>query len=240
MNPAIKNGKSVLLFSGGLDSVLSYFYTKPDYILYCKIGHRYEKHELAIIEKLCQVYPDFRERLVFDDRLFLGDIERSDAIIPLRNLFFISIASLYADTIFIGALSGEINGDKSVEFKNKLTNTLIKCYEKSYWSEGRDISVKYPVGSFTKAELVAHYLQNGGDIDLIKLTSSCYDPIDDMPCGICSACVKRYIALKINNISENTFYQVKDSRYLKEMSYRWDSFDEKRKSEIKKVFPEIL
>ena len=161
------------------------------------------------------------------------------ALIIGLNLFFISIATYYGDVIGLGALFGEVNGDKSIEFKKGLESVLLKCYEKSYWSEGRNIHIEYPVAEYTKAELISKYIASGGNIDSLLLTWSCYDD-KDLPCGICANCIKRYIALTLNGLSEKTLHDPFTSNYIDEMFFRFPTYSDKRKKEIQQVFGKKL
>ncbi len=224
--------KKVLLYSGGMDSLLADFFWQPDLRLYCSIGHRYEGIELSAMKNIGLPW-------IQDSRLSLSDKEREDAIIPLRNLFFIAIASFYGDRIGLGVLSGEVNGDKSVLFKDLLTDTLNKCYEPSYWSDGRHIEVHYPIGTMTKAQAVKRYLLFGGDVSKLLTTVSCYSG-EDIHCGVCSNCLKRYIALQLNGIDEPYKQDPHSSAYLDVMKSRWSTFSDIRRQETLAVFPELI
>lgn len=220
--------KKVLLYSGGMDSFLCDFFWHPDIRLYCSIHHRYQKKEIEVMDCIGLPY-------IKDEHIYLADKERDDAIIPLRNLFLIMAASFYGDNIAVGVLKGEINGDKSLYFKNKTQQVLNKCYEASYWSQGRKITIEYPIAGFTKAESVHEYLKQGGDKDLLLRTWSCYSS-GKIHCGWCSNCVKRYIALELNNISDAYQNDPHKSPYLKEIKKRLDTFSSIRKKETLLIF----
>lgn len=229
----MSNNKRVLLFSGGMDSYIAAHVWEPDELLYCALGHRYQQQELGAVARSGL-------RVTIDRRLSLADLERDDGIIPLRNLYLLSIASHYGTTVGLAALSGEVNPDKSQRFRRKLQTLLNVCYAASYWSSGDKVSVVYPVGQHTKRELIALYLRTGGDWkDLIERTRSCY-ATTPKPCGVCSACVKRYIAMALNGIDEPTENDVRESEYLQEMVARWPTYNRKRRLEIRTVFPDIL
>lgn len=223
----------VLLYSGGIDSYCANYLWKPDIKLYCKLGHRYQDNELKSI---------FNQgiHVSIDDRLYLGDMERTDAIIPLRNLFLIMIASYYGDEIGLGALKGEVNPDKSDKFRVESEKVLNTCYAPSYWSNRPSLSVVYPVSQYSKTELIREYLNNGGDGDnLVTNTRSCYSD-HPKPCGHCSACVKRYIALTLNGLSESYMNNPGTSPYLSTIRERWTTYDSQRQSEILTVFPKLF
>ena len=87
----------VLLFSGGSDSVLISHLYEPDYLVYINMHTRYSEEEINKIENSAFAN-DPRLRII--DFPFLGQYEREDAIIPLRNLYLYIICDhLYFEDI---------------------------------------------------------------------------------------------------------------------------------------------
>ena len=84
----------ILLFSGGLDSYIAWDYLGRPKTLYFDIGHKYCVHE---IERIKELVPD----TIIDSRLRLSDWEEKDANIPMRNVFFVMMASFYGDRIVL-------------------------------------------------------------------------------------------------------------------------------------------
>lgn len=225
---------SVLLYSGGLDSYCANYLWKPDIRLYCKIGHKYQRNELNALKRQSGIH------VILDDDLYLGDLELSNGIIPLRNLYLIMRASHYGDVIGLGALKGEVNPDKSELFRIQTEQILNTCYAPSYWSDRPLLSVVYPVSQYTKTELIREYLKDGGSADkLINETRSCYSN-HKLPCGVCSACVKRYIALTLNGLHEVYLSEPNKSDYLNDIKDRWNTYDSLRQKEILSVFPDLF
>jgi 7-cyano-7-deazaguanine synthase in queuosine biosynthesis len=149
-------------------------------------------------------------------------------------------ASHYGNVIGLGALKGEVNPDKSEQFRIQAEQILNTCYAPSYWSNRPSLSVVYPVGQYTKTELIREYLKEGGSANkLINETRSCYNN-HELPCGVCSACVKRYIALTLNGLSESYVNNPSNSSYLQDIKDRWDTYDGLRQKEILSVFPGLL
>lgn len=223
---------SVLLYSGGLDSFLAAKMIEPDVLLYGAIGHKYQKNELSMIAKS-------GVKVTVDSRLILGDLELPNAIIPLRNLYLIAMASHYGTTIALGALKGEVNPDKSETFRAQTETLLNTCYGESYWSAGDQIRVTYPLASMTKVQLLQNFEAGGGDVDeALRLTRSCYEA-EELACGHCSACIKRYIATEHVGAKEQLLNDPHTSPYLDTMRERWPTFDEERKQETLAVFPEL-
>lgn len=223
----------VLLYSGGLDSYVAAELWEPDVLLYVALGHRYQAQELATIAASGR-------DVVVDDRLYLGDLERDDAIIPLRNLYLAAIASHYGHTIALGALAGEVNPDKSHRFRREAAQVLTTCYSRSYWSAGEAVLFEYPLAGWTKVQLVARYLDRGGDGEaLVARTRSCYAP-STLPCGWCSACVKRHVALTLNGLHEQTENPPATSPHLAAVVDRWQTYNPTRRSELLAAFPTLL
>lgn len=190
-----KNPKTVLLFSGGLDSYLVQRLYKPDVLLYCACNHQYQRRELKAIKEL-----GIKQFVHFDETLDLAQWERRDAIIPLRNLLFSAVASRYGDIVWLGALSDEINWDKSKNFMALAGLVMTECYRESYWSDGREIYVESPVKHLTKAQLIRKAREAGIQPEEWSKTVSCYTK--DGFCGECSSCFKRWVAHTLNGISE--------------------------------------
>lgn len=223
----------VLLYSGGLDSYVAATLWQPDVLLYARLGHRYEDRELATVEASGL-------RVTIENRLLLGDLERDDAIIPLRNLYLVAMATHYGHTVALGALAGEVNPDKSETFRRQVQDVLTTCYAASYWSDGEPVSVEYPLARWTKAQLIAEYLDQGGDgPTLVAKTRSCYAPTE-LPCGWCGACVKRHIALAVNDLVEETENDPATSPYLQKVRARWSTYDDRRRAETLAAFPDLV
>lgn len=227
------HGARVLLFSGGMDSFIAAHLWPADLLLYVALGHRYQDQELDTIA-------DCGLDVGIDRRLYLGDLEREDAIIPLRNLYLAAIGSHYGDVIALGALAGEVNPDKTERFRVQASEVLTTCNAPSYWSAGRTIEVVYPLAQWTKAQLVRKYLDNHGDPEaLVARTRSCYEATD-LPCGWCAACVKRHIALALNGLSEATGRPPQESPHLDAIRERWDTYDPIRQMETRIAFPGLF
>ena len=103
----------VLLYSGGMDSWLISQLWNPDIKLYIDTGTAYAEEE--------------KRRLPSDvivEHLDLHRFERGDKIIPLRNLYFVMLASNYGDEIMLGATYGDRVLDKSPGFAKKASDML--------------------------------------------------------------------------------------------------------------------
>lgn len=197
----------VLLFSGGSDSVLNYYLTNPDYLVYINIHGKYSEEEIKKIKS-----GKFADKVKIIDFPFLGNYERkSDAIIPLRNLYLPMIicnefpAEEYGDLqIILNAGKGDRVLDKSPEFAQKTSELLSYLYSPQHWiPEGRKVIIDISSKQYTKTELLKKVIDLGYDVnELLHDSFSCYDPIQGEECmcrnGICKPCFRKYVSFKLN------------------------------------------
>ena len=161
--------KKVLLYSGGMDSWLISKIWDPDVLLYVDMCTKYSKAEIARLPKD-----------VIIEKLDLSKWERPDAIIPLRNLYLIMVATNYGDEICLGATAGDRVLDKSFEFAEKASDLLSFLYSKQHWTEERNIKINLDFKNLTKKELLIKYLNQGGSLaEAANSSFSCYEPTLD-------------------------------------------------------------
>ena len=177
--------KEILLFSSGMDSYIAWLYlNKPD-CLYVDLGHRYARKEKDALHW----FVDQGMKLGVDNRLFLGDIEKEDANIPMRNMFLAMIGSLYGDVIYIIAQKGEMDiPDRSEGFYKSASEMLTLLWEKPK-------KVITPLADMTKAQMAKWYMDNTelSMRDLMEKTVGCYSSKEGH-CGECSACFRKFCA----------------------------------------------
>ena len=183
--------KKVLLYSGGMDSWLMSKLWKPDIKLYVDMKTRYSENELARIRK----EPDVQV-VEFP----LGQWERKDAIIPLRNMYLAMVACNVTGSedveILIGATAGDRVLDKSPAFVAKATDILSYLYTPQHWiPEGKKVKVCIDYKQYTKTDLLKMFKQRGGDLEEAFTRSfSCYDPVDGHECWHCKPCFRKFTA----------------------------------------------
>lgn len=205
----------VLLFSGGLDSYIAWHLLGGPDALYMALGHRYERAELSAIYRLESVTPDLS--VIRENRLTLGDLERPDGYIPLRNLLLVCAAAVLEidyRTIYIGALKGEASRDKSQRFLRDLSSMLT-------YLKQTDVRIVAPFQGMTKADLVGEFARRFPDrVTLLSNTFSCYtykELRDDYQgCGQCNACFRRWVAMTLNGITEK--YETSPRHYARNIS----------------------
>jgi len=181
----------VLLYSGGLDSLCTRYVWKPDVLLYVDLGSAYSVAEIARLDGDVQVV---RLRDV-------GQWEREDRIIPLRNLFLVAVAAQYGDTIALGATAGDRVLDKSYEFARMTTELFTYLWRPQHWTDGKAVQVVLPVKNLTKRALVRAAIDSGvSPLHLETASFSCYEPQSGAPCGRCKPCWRRWVAFAGNGI----------------------------------------
>lgn len=221
------NMRDILLFSGGLDSLIGYYYLGEPPVLYCDIGHKYAYKERRVVQEIAK---KAKMNLIIEDSLKLGKWEKPDADIPQRNMFLIMMGSYYGDNIHLVVQKGEMSiPDRSKEF----------FMETSKWVSflhGKDKRVTTPFSQMTKTQMVKWYLDTGHDSELLLSTTSCYGQ-EEGNCGQCGACFRRWIALESNGLSEPYVNDIKKWEGIKTYVEKMKSgkYDEERAEETKKV-----
>lgn len=193
--------KKVLLYSGGMDSYLISKLWKPNVKLYVDLNSKYSKKEIEHLPQDVEVVS-----------LNLGRWERPDAIIPLRNLYLVMVATNYGDEICLGATAGDRVLDKSYKFAEMASNLLSYLYSPQHWTEGRKIKINLDFKGLTKEELLRKFLNKGGNIETAWAESySCYSGLKE-PCFSCKACVRKSAAFFANGFTKFSPTQVQKLR----------------------------
>ena len=198
-------GKSVLLFSGGMDSLMMGLLIRPDVWLYLPHGEQYEERETQCIAQL--VHHPLLKGINFQScvSLNLHRFERDDAIIPGRNLYFLLLAANWGERLYFASVYGDRSLDKSPEFFSKTEEILNLLYQDQHWCEGRTFQILAPYKNHTKTELVGEYLREGYPVELLLESYSCYEG-RKQPCGWCKPCFRKWVALKNNDVTFPTNY----------------------------------
>jgi len=195
----VKN-KSVLLFSGGMDSVMFDLLLKPDVLLYIPTGSNYETIETVKIKKLAEDnIIDDNKLIIMDKTINLGPFERDDLIVPNRNAYLVLMASHFGETIYLGSVYGDRSYDKDKTFYKLMENLLNHMWLEQHWTEQREFSVSSPYKDVTKTELIKEYVEAGGKVQNILDSYSCYRG-EEQACGICKPCVRKAVSLYCNDI----------------------------------------
>jgi len=201
----------ILLFSGGLDSFITWRMLDKPQCLYVRLGQPYEQAELGAIGSLL----DCVDIHLVEASLgrHYGHLAHHDGHIPHRNLALVTAAAaLGAESVCIGALRGETSRDKSGRFLRDASRLLTYLEH--------PVEVVAPFRHLTKTKLVAAYLErfpSEHDRGLLSRTRSCYD-WQGPSCGECQACMRRWVAMTLNGIEEE--YRTPPARAMRNILRR--------------------
>ena len=177
--------KKVLLYSGGMDSWLIDKIWKPDVKLYIDINGAYSKEEIRRLPEDVAVF-----------KLPIGIFEQEyTKYVPLRNLYFLMVASNYGDEICLGATAGDYGAkDKRPEFLQQAEDILNYCLSEQSVSAGKEIHIERRFVHMSKYEIMQEYLNNGGTIEeAIDQTFSCFYPNNEKECLWCKPCFRKFM-----------------------------------------------
>lgn len=176
----------ILLYSGGTDSWLIDKIWKPDKRIYIDINGMYSAAEMKMLPADVEVI-DFH---------FLGQIEEHDtAFVPLRNLYFLMIASNFGDEICLGATGADAGShDKDAHFLQETQKLFDYCLKGNSFVADRDIKIEQQFINDGKYSLLKKYLNAGGSLKtFVEDTFTCHHPIDGKPCMNCKLCAKKFL-----------------------------------------------
>lgn len=191
--------KTVVLFSGGMDSVIAWEMLGRPERVYVRIGATYETRELLSLERRGLD----RGLTVVDGGEWLGPLAERDGHVPYRNLYFAvcAAAATGADRIVLGATAGETSGDKTRTFAAAASRALSLA-------EARDVRLEMPFRHLTKRQLIERYMRAIGNLraeSVLRQCPTCYakdlEP-GTVGCGRCMSCVRRWQAFTLNGIEE--------------------------------------
>lgn len=180
----------VQLYSGGMDSWLIDKLWKPDVKIFFDIGTKNNEQELKRVKLRNDV------KII---KLPLAQFEQpeNNYFLPLRNLHFVLYASHFGDEICLGATKSSTHKDKNETFATLSGNTIN--YLLSECKGVKPIKVVMPFINYTKTEMLAKYIEQGGDIqECYEQSFSCYNPINGKPCMSCTSCLSKFTAFYNN------------------------------------------
>ncbi|TQE99422.1 MAG: hypothetical protein FKY71_08610 [Spiribacter salinus] len=191
----------VILNSGGMDSFFVARMVPDAHHVFVDVGQRYAHKEREAARRIADHVGQPLEIVLSAD---IAKFEhKPSGIIPLRNAELILQAAQYGNDIYLGILSNEINSDKSPEFLRAMEEVLNISCRAQYWSAGTHFTLHTPLGTQSKAQLVAGLLAAvRRDItyhaawQTMLSTVSCYDG-GGLHCGKCPSCFKRWVALTV-------------------------------------------
>lgn len=186
--------RMVLLFSGGMDSLIAAHFHPQALKLYVATGSRYEDKEIAYLSE--EYNPG---EITFDRRLNLSDVEREDAIVPARNVFLTTIAALYGSEIILAAVKGDKSTDKDDRFELLQTALLRHVFSPPHFTDYSP-TIHLPMRSRSKGGWVREYLDCSGSREKLARSVSCYHPTERY-CGECKACLRKWVAQEFSGVT---------------------------------------
>ena len=224
--------QKILCISGGVDSVIAYFYLNRPKSVYFNLNTRCTRKELRCIRRLRQFGIDPS----IDNSLKLGKWERPDAYLPLRNLILASTASNYSNNIYIIGIKGDNCPDKSEKAYKLMSKHLTEISK----PEDRPIQVLSPFWNMTKSDIINWLIKKKGKIfvqRLLQTSVSCYSK-GLKSCGKCPSCFRKavamsYCGLNIDFFENNIRTWEKIPKYIKK--FRTGFYDYQRTKETLEV-----
>lgn len=205
--------RSVVLFSGGLDStVLLYRELSGDHkpvAVTCDYKQMHADQEIAAAGRIARDEPDCDHRYVrvpptmitpsaltghgeIPKGIHYTDPRQAATVVPNRNLILLMLAAGIAKSHECGiVLFGAHAGDAAVyeDCRPEFVEAVDRLIGATF-----GVRVVAPFLGFTKRDIVRLGRELGAPLDA---TWSCYDPQDDEPCRQCGACVEREEALRV-------------------------------------------
>lgn len=214
--------KSIILLSGGLDSLVSLGLKKEELNVELAItfnyGQKSVEKEIKASEKICQFYGIKHEvinldwlkkitktTLVSDQNVPTGkDLENpqnsaKSVWVPNRNGLFLNIAGSYADSFGYNYILIGANKEEAQTFPDNTQNFINSVNEEFQYSTMAKPKVIAPLINYNKNDIVMLALKNNIPLEL---TMSCYNG-GDKHCGVCESCTRLKHALEANG---DTYY----------------------------------
>ncbi len=210
--------KSIILLSGGLDSLVSLGLKKKELNIELAItfdyGQKSLNKELEASKKICEYYNINHEvitldwlknitktSLVSDSDIPVGEVlnnpqqSAKSVWVPNRNGLFLNIGGCYADSkgydyILIGA-----NSQEAKTFSDNTPEFIDAVNQEFEYSTNVHPKVIAPLINYDKNDIVMVALKNKIPLEL---TMSCYQSAQGH-CGMCESCLNLKHALKENN-----------------------------------------
>lgn len=176
----------VLLYSGGTDSWLIDRIWRPDKRIYIDIHGMYNEEEKIRLPEDVEII----------DFAYLGKIEEHDtAYVPMRNLYFLMIASNFGDEICLGATGADAGShDKDEKFLQMAQGIFDYCLNGNSFVADRKVRIESGFIHDGKYSLLKKYLDGGGDLEtFVNDTFTCHHPVENEPCMSCKLCAKKFL-----------------------------------------------
>ena len=218
--------KSIILLSGGLDSLVSLALAKDKYnvklALTFDYGQKSVEREILASEKICQHF-NIEHKVIKLDWLkeitqsalvsekeipltTLNDLSSNDFIeksaisvwVPNRNGVFLNIAAAFADSYDYDYIIFGANKEEGTTFPDNTQEFIDRINSEFEFSTQKKPKACAPLINLCKNDIVKSAIEHSVPLEL---TRSCYSP-KEKHCGVCESCVRLKRALEKNNCQE--------------------------------------
>ena len=220
------NKKSIILLSGGLDSLVSLGLAKDEYNIELALtfdyGQKSAEMEILASKKICEYY-NLEHKIIILDWLkeitqtalvsekeipltYLNDLNSNDFIkksavsvwVPNRNGAFLNIAAAFADSYCYDYIIFGANKEEGTTFPDNTQEFIDKINASFEFSTQKKPKVYAPLINSDKNDIVKKAIEHCLPLEL---TRSCYSN-KTRHCGICESCVRLKRALSNNKCEE--------------------------------------
>lgn len=218
--------KSIILLSGGLDSLVSLGISKDEYNIELALtfdyGQKSALQEIASSKNICEFY-GIKHKVIKLDWLkevtqtalvsekeipltSVNDLSSDEFVnksaisvwVPNRNGAFLNIAASFADSYGYEYIIFGANKEEGTTFPDNTQEFIDKINESFKFSTQNHTKAFAPLINLNKDDIVRAALEKKVPLEL---TRSCYST-QGKHCGVCESCVRLKRALKANNCEE--------------------------------------
>ena len=210
--------KSVILLSGGLDSLvaLGYCNNRKEYNIELALtfdyGQKSAKYEIEASKKICEYYKIEHKVIVLD---WLKEITRTSLVsgedvpnggfstqqsaaavwVPNRNGLFLNIAAAFCDSFHYNYIIYGANAEEGVTFPDNTEEFRKQISDTFKTSTLVKPEVLAPLINYNKDDIVRIAIREKVPLELVR---SCYNS-GETHCGECESCYYLKRALAANN-----------------------------------------
>jgi len=218
-----KNPKTILIYSGGLDStVLLHRLLKDGHNVKCisvDYGQKHKKelnsakyfcaqlnvhHEIVDLSSITKLISS--SSLTSDITIPEGHYEEESmkaTVVPNRNMVMLSVAIAWAiNEKFDYVAYAAHNGDHAIypDCRDEFVEKVSQAAELADW---HPVKIIRPFIKLSKADIA----RQAGELNIdVSKTWSCYKGAE-LHCGKCGTCVERIEAFQLANVKDTTIYQ---------------------------------
>ena len=211
--------KSIVLLSGGLDSLVSLGLAKEEYNIELALtfdyGQKSLKQETSASKEIAKYYniehkiielPFLKQitktALVSDEEVPTDELYTQDSAkavwVPNRNGLFLNIAASYADTYEFTHILFGANKEEGATFPDNTQEFVDGITESFKYSTLIQAKVVAPLINYNKNDIVNLALKQSIPLEMAR---SCYRQ-GEKNCGVCESCKHLKDALEYNNAHE--------------------------------------